>query len=456
MANLVENARLFATLAHQRIDHRRKYSRQPYDVHLKAVAEIVASVSDDTEMLAAAWLHDVVEDTPATLEELEREFGPAVAGLVKELTDISRPGDGNRAARKAIDRAHLAAASARAKTIKLADLCDNARDICAADPQFARVYLQEMSALLEVLGDGNAHLMQRARRIHGECQTALQPLLKATDLALTTLSEQQAAQLRAVWRQMNTFTVRDLAKPLPSLDASQPALLAAGIMAEKGWKLIGLRCNGMICGYMLAEEASSASCDKMLRKIEPEQILDNTAPLSAMVHVLTQHDYAFVRALDQICGVLCRDDLEQPIGRMWLFGMVTLTDMDFSDRIRKRWPEEEWRELLSEGRLEKARLLQAERAKRGQLAELLDCLQLSDKATILIEDPDLLAKWGLPSKRAAQARFRDLESLRNHLAHSQDIVNHHWHQIARISQRFEEALMDYAAPNGRIHPPTAS
>jgi (p)ppGpp synthase/HD superfamily hydrolase len=120
----------FATQAHQRIDHRRKYSQQPYDVHLGAVAELVATVSDDAEMLAAAWLHDIVEDTPVTLEEVEREFGPGVASLVKELTDVSRPGDGNRAARKAIDRGHLAIASPRAKTIKLADLCDNARDIC--------------------------------------------------------------------------------------------------------------------------------------------------------------------------------------------------------------------------------------------------------------------------------------------------------------------------------------
>ena len=131
MADLVTNARLFATQAHQRIDHRRKYSRQPYDVQLKAVVDLVAWVSDDPEMLAAACLHDVVE-------ELERKFSPAVAGLVKELTDVSRPGDGNRAARKAIDRVHLAAASPRAKTIKLADFCDNARDICAANPDFRR------------------------------------------------------------------------------------------------------------------------------------------------------------------------------------------------------------------------------------------------------------------------------------------------------------------------------
>ncbi len=125
MDDLVRNARLFATEQHQRIDQRRKYSNKPYDVHLKAVADIVAGVTADQEMIAAAWLHDAVEDTQATIEDIGRKFGPAIALLVEELTDVSRPGDGNRAARKLLDLRHTAQASVRAKTIKLADLIDN-------------------------------------------------------------------------------------------------------------------------------------------------------------------------------------------------------------------------------------------------------------------------------------------------------------------------------------------
>ena len=101
MSDLVERASDYATRAHQRIDQRRKYSHQPYQVHLEAVAELVARVSDDEEIIAAAWLHDTVEDTPATLEDIEGQFGQAVAELVEELTDTSKPSDGNRAKRKA-------------------------------------------------------------------------------------------------------------------------------------------------------------------------------------------------------------------------------------------------------------------------------------------------------------------------------------------------------------------
>lgn len=230
---LPEKAREFATLAHQRIDHRRKYTRQPYEEHLRAVAELVATVSDDPEMLAAAWLHDIVEDTPVTLDTVEAEFGHAVAGLVRDLSDISRPGDGNRAARKAIDRQHLAQASPRAKTIKLADLCDNARDIADADSRFARVFLAEMAALLEVLGEGDARMLERARRVHAQCSARLRPG-GGEPAESAELAAAHADQLRAIHRQMRAFTARDLASPLPSLDQDHPAAEAARLAALQG------------------------------------------------------------------------------------------------------------------------------------------------------------------------------------------------------------------------------
>lgn len=146
-SDLIDRARVFASEAHQRIDQRRKYSGQPYTAHLKAVADIVASVTDSQAAVAASWLHDVVEDTPATIEDIASTFGPEVAELVNALTDISRPSDGNRKQRKAADRRHLARAPSLAKTVKLADLIDNCADICRHDPRFGRVFLDEMALL---------------------------------------------------------------------------------------------------------------------------------------------------------------------------------------------------------------------------------------------------------------------------------------------------------------------
>ena len=155
-------AKEFATIYHASIDQRRKYTNEPYINHPAAVAKLVRSVPHTEAMLCAAWLHDVVEDTHCTIDEIERVFGFEVAAMVEMLTDVSKPSDGNRAVRKAIDREHTAKASPQAKTIKLADLIDNTRSIVERDQNFAKVYLAEKALLLDVLQEGDATLLAMA------------------------------------------------------------------------------------------------------------------------------------------------------------------------------------------------------------------------------------------------------------------------------------------------------
>ncbi len=163
MTELETRARLFATAAHAAVGQLRKYTHEPYIVHPAEVAKIVRSVPHTEAMLAAAWLHDTVEDTGVSIELIRAEFGSEVSDLVGWLTDVSRPDHGNRAARKAIDRAHTAAAPAEAQTVKLADLISNTRSIVAHDPKFAETYLAEKRLLLEVMHRGDRTLMEIAR-----------------------------------------------------------------------------------------------------------------------------------------------------------------------------------------------------------------------------------------------------------------------------------------------------
>ena len=165
--HMVERARVFATAAHAAVEQVRKYTFEPYIVHPAEVASIVASVPHTDAMVAAAWLHDVVEDTGVTIETIRAEFGEEVAELVGWLTDVSHAHDGNRAHRKAIDREHTAQAPASAQTVKLADLIANTRSIVKHDVAFAKTYLAEKRLLLEVLTRGDAVLMAEARATVG-------------------------------------------------------------------------------------------------------------------------------------------------------------------------------------------------------------------------------------------------------------------------------------------------
>jgi hypothetical protein len=88
--------------------------------------------------------------------------------MVAFLTNIARPEDGNRAQRKAINRAYLSVAPAEVHTIKLADIISNCGSIIEYDPEFAVTYLAEKRLMLAVLTRGDATLMAQARGIVGE------------------------------------------------------------------------------------------------------------------------------------------------------------------------------------------------------------------------------------------------------------------------------------------------
>ena len=162
--NKIEISRLIAETAHGATGQKRKYTNQPYIVHPAEVVEILkkAGVIDEI-ILSAAWLHDVVEDTEINLEFIRWNVSENVAEVVGMVTDISQPEDGNRAARKKIDREHYLTADYRGKTVKISDMISNGKDIWKHDKDFAVVYFKEYELLLPYLLGGNHKLYYVAK-----------------------------------------------------------------------------------------------------------------------------------------------------------------------------------------------------------------------------------------------------------------------------------------------------
>lgn len=148
---MVVEAKMFATAAHAAIGQKRKYSGDDYIVHPQRVAAIVEKHGGTDEMIAAAWLHDTVEDTDVTPGLITKMFGDEIASIVEGLTDVSLPSDGNRAKRKSIDRMHSASASTESQFVKCADIIDNSWDIAENDLSFAKVYKSEVFLLLHAM-----------------------------------------------------------------------------------------------------------------------------------------------------------------------------------------------------------------------------------------------------------------------------------------------------------------
>jgi (p)ppGpp synthase/HD superfamily hydrolase len=168
MDSIVKEAREFAVERHG--TQRRKYSEEPYVKHLDNVTEILGSHGlDHPTLRAAAYLHDTVEKTATTYEDLLQRFGPEVTELVFWMTDLDIK---NKEAALLLSSWRLARAPREAKLIKLADLVDNIPNVRQHDPQNAREYCREKSLILA-----------RMAEVEDSALTNLTLYKQATDLA---------------------------------------------------------------------------------------------------------------------------------------------------------------------------------------------------------------------------------------------------------------------------------
>jgi (p)ppGpp synthase/HD superfamily hydrolase len=163
MSELIQNAIRIAKEAHRGQTRKYGHAHTPYIQHPMRVAARVALWNTNAEeTIAAAVLHDVIEDSAMKRERLWAQGIPwPVIYLVSELTNPSKGMKCSRARRKVIDRKHLAGVSYQAKIIKLADRIDNVRE--AVDDRetpkdWLKLYLKESKLLLGVLKGTNAEL----------------------------------------------------------------------------------------------------------------------------------------------------------------------------------------------------------------------------------------------------------------------------------------------------------
>jgi len=173
--DLVSRAANFALMAH--VDARRKDSGEPYANHLAEVAAHCASVQpEDGELVAAAWLHDVVEETAFTIEDIATLFGAPVAALVADVTD---PDGLKGKARRERQVTHTMNCGPRVKLLKLADKISN---------------VEELIGLPEERFDlpGNDRYLKWARRVVAVCRGVAPDLEARFDRAAERLDREIA------------------------------------------------------------------------------------------------------------------------------------------------------------------------------------------------------------------------------------------------------------------------
>ncbi len=177
MDELLLKIRDFANKAHG--NQKRKYTPEPYIVHPERVMYICKAYTEDIAVQGAALLHDVLEDTSTTKDQirnfiselLDEELAERMIKYVVELTDIYEKKhypNWNRKKRRSREAKRLAKVSGEAQTVKYADILDNCREIVVHDPDFAKRFLSECKMLLRHMDKGNPDLFHETWQLVNE------------------------------------------------------------------------------------------------------------------------------------------------------------------------------------------------------------------------------------------------------------------------------------------------
>lgn len=151
-----ERARRFAVAAHKG----QRYGHEPYEAHLAATRQVLRDFGYDGDLAVAAWLHDTVEDTSVTRDQIEAQFGSDVAALVWAVTGV-----GNSRTERNADAYAKMQAHPPAVTLKLADRIANS-EASLDMPRYHAMYRRELAGFATALGEhGDPRMWERLRRV---------------------------------------------------------------------------------------------------------------------------------------------------------------------------------------------------------------------------------------------------------------------------------------------------
>jgi len=238
----------------------------------------------------------------------------------------------------------------------------------------------------------------------------------------------------------NGFMASDIAEPLFSWDGAPLAEDAQKRMIDLRFEAAGVRIAGGVAGWIERDALIEGPCIAHLRAFSETVVLSSESPLSEVIERLGCSPRIFVTVFGAVGGIITRADLQKAPVRMWLFGLVTLVEENFSRLLKEHFPGDEWHQSLIQASLEGARRLHQERMRRNEHLELVDCLQFSDKGNILFQNEEIRLKLGFESRRRAKEVVHNLERLRNNLAHSQDIVGENLEIIVKLASQMDRVL----------------
>ena len=212
-------------------------------------------------------------------------------------------------------------------------------------------------------------------------------------------------------------------------------------MVLRDYDVIGVEENGMVIGYALRDDLGEGPCKEYFRNFSPSELVSDSTPLLQTLFIFKNTERLFIIEGNRITKVVTLADLQKPPIRMLLFGMISLLEMHLYRIINSYFHDDTWKKHLSVKRIHLAEELFLQRKARNEAIQLSDCLQLCDKRDIVLSEQSLSELLGIESKSKGKDFFKKLETLRNNLAHSQDLnTQNSWNEMFSLIEQTEKIL----------------
>ncbi|MBA7652395.1 hypothetical protein ES703_60229 [subsurface metagenome] len=234
------------------------------------------------------------------------------------------------------------------------------------------------------------------------------------------------------------ITVKHVLERLQCCNAKEDAVIVKKRMKKLDFDVMGIKDKGITYGYVKQSKLKDGLCNKHEHVFHPSELVAESMPLIELLPILHDNQRVFVLERNKVNGIVTRGDLQKAPVRLFLFGLVTLLEMNLLYLIKIYYPKDSWTKHLKDNRLKNAEKLQSIRKDRNEAIDLADCLQFCDKRDLILKKSEILKNIGIKSKKSIKQTLESAEKLRNNLAHALDIVKGlSWTKVINLAKEIE-------------------
>lgn len=241
---------------------------------------------------------------------------------------------------------------------------------------------------------------------------------------------------------IDNITTKFIYEPIYCCRTNDNAREVKSALEYRDFDVIGVvDKNENVIGYALREELEGNIINDFTHKFDLKNIVADSTPILGLLNILSINSFSFVLESNKIVGIVTRADVNKPIIRIYIFGIISLFEIHLNFWINDYYINDSWQEKIRENRLlEIMKIFETRKGNNDELT-LLECAQLCDKRDILTDSDNFRIQFNF-SKNGFERLLKDVEKIRNELAHSQNsiIANLTWERFVNTISNVESFL----------------